>query len=182
MSQKNTLSIVLQNDEIQPEGRSYKIEATAAEMAELVKRFDIIGMSKLLAEVSVSADPQTKGFRLAGTIEADLVQRCIVTLGEVAEQVRDSFELLLVSPEQAEAFDEEELYADPDAPDYDAFEGNELPLGEIVAQTVSVLMEPYPRVEGAEVTDMNREGISVNEELEKRPNPFAVLSQMRDKS
>ena len=151
MSETNTLSLILQSDEVQPEGRTYKIEAGEEEMAALVQRFDILGMSKLIAEVTVAADPQTKGFKIEGAIEADLVQRCIVTLGEVPEQVRESFELLLVSPEQADAFDEEELYADPNAPDYDAFEGPELPLGEIVAQTVSVLMEPYPRVEGAEI-------------------------------
>ena len=182
MSQQTTLAIVLQADEIQSEGRQYSIVATEEEMTELVKRFDILDMSRLTANVSVAADPQTKGFRIEGVIEADLVQKCIVTLGEVEEQVRESFELLLVSPEQAEAFDEEELYADPEAPDYDAFEGTELPLGEVVVQTVSVMMEPYPRVKGAEVAELNQKGISVNEELEKRPNPFAVLSQMRDKS
>ncbi len=182
MSEKHTLSVTLQSDEIQVEGRDYRIEATADQLSVLVERFDILGMSKLLAKVNVVADRQNKGFRIAGSIEADLVQKCIVTLREAPEQIRESFELLLVSPEQAEAFDEEELYADPSAPDYDAFEGNELPLGEIVAQTVSVMMEPYPRAEGATIEGVKGTGVSVNEELEKKPNPFAVLSQLRDKS
>lgn len=168
--------------DVQAEERTYKLIASKADLSVLKERFNLMALRDFGANVSVSYDPKTKAIWIRGDIAADLIQRCVITLGEVPEQVAENFELMLVSPEMAEQLDEDEVYLDPKAPDYDAFEGEYLPVGEMVAQTLSVLMNPYPKQAGAEIEVQAQQGISVNEELEEKPNPFAVLSKLRDKS
>jgi len=175
-------SLNLAVDDVQAEERTYKLIASQAELSVLADRFNLVKLIEFSAYVSVSYEPKTKAIWIRGDVSADLIQQCVVTLGEVPEKIAESFELMLVSPEEAERFDEDELYLDPETPDYDAFEGDFLPLGEIVAQTLSVLMDPYPKQTGAEIELQPRQGISVNEEVEEKPNPFAVLSKLRDKS
>ena len=182
MTKTENLTFELDLNEIDKDAKSYLIEANSEQQKELVNRFKILELSDLQAKLSVFYDKHQKGVVVSGNLKADLVQQCVVTLGPVPEKIDEEFELLLVSPEQAAALDEEELYADPEAPDYDAIEGNIVPLGEVVAQTLSVMMNPYPRVAGAEVKPVAGSNFTANEEVGKKPNPFAALAELRDKS
>lgn len=175
-------SFTVDVDDVQIEPRAYKLKASEQEMTELKERFGLVKLSSFNANVAVSCEPKAKAIWIRGDIAAELVQQCVVTLGDVPEQVAEPFELMLVSPEVAEQFDEDEVYLDPKAPDYDAFEGDTLPVGEMVAQTLSVLMNPYPKQADAKITVQSGQGVSINEDLEEKPNPFAVLSKLRDKS
>ena len=182
MTKTENLTFELDLNEIDKDAKLYLIEANSEQQKELVNRFKILELSDLQAKLSVSYDKHQKGVVVSGNLKADLVQQCVVTLGPVPEKIDEEFELLLVSPEQAAVLDEEELYADPEAPDYDAIEGNIVPLGEVVAQTLSVMMNPYPRVAGAEVKPVAGSNFTANEEVGKKPTPFAALAELRDKS
>ena len=182
MSKVFDFIFMLDVDEVHAEGRTYKLRATKSQLSDLVDRFKLVALNSFSAEISVQSEAKADTVWIRGNIEADLVQQCVVTLGDVPEQVSDSFELMLVSPELAEKMDEDEVYLDPKAPDYDAFEGPTIPVGDIVAQTLSVLMDPYPKQAHAKLRVPNGQGVTVNEELEEKPNPFAVLSKLRDKS
>lgn len=182
MSKPESLRMQLGLEEIEKDPKTYLLSATTAERAQLVERFKIVALDELQARVSVANQRHGEGVQINGSLKASLVQQCVVTLGDVPEQIDEEFELLLVTPEQAAAFDEDEVYADPEAPDYDALEGETVDLGEIVAQTLSVLMNPYPRVAGAEVKPVAGSNFTANEEVGKKPNPFAALAELRDKS
>lgn len=182
MTQSGNLRTTLATEELQSGPRQYRIQATDADLSDLAERFKIVSISKLEAAIKVQERTDPQAVVIEGELAAELVQQCVVTLRDVPETIGEAFELWLVAPDIADAFDEDEKYADPDAPDYDAFEGDKVPLGEIIAQTLSVMMNPYPRVPGAEVKPVAGQGVTVNEELEQRPNPFGVLAQMRDKS
>lgn len=182
MVQKTDLSMSVNVADIDSEPREYRLTGQARELLQLVDRFKIVSLENLEADVSVKKISDPKAVQISGKVKSHLVQRCGVTLQDVPENIDESFNLLLVSPETADAFDEDELYADPEAPDYDAFEGDSVPLGEIIVQTVAVMMNPYPRAPGAEVKPLVGEGVTVNEEPLKKPSPFEVLSKLRDKS
>lgn len=169
-------------DDVHHDGRTYQLKASKNQLSDLADRFKLVVLNSFSADISVQSEAKTDTIWIRGNIEADLVQQCVVTLGDVPEQVSDSFELMLVSPELAEQMDEDEVYLDPKAPDYDAFEGAIIPVGDVVAQTLSVLMDPYPKQPNAKLKAPNGQGVAVNEELEEKPNPFAVLSKLRDKS
>ena len=100
----------------------------------------------------------------------------MATLDPVPDHIDERFDLLLVDEETAETWDEQELYLDAEHRDYDALVGDHVPLGEIVAQTLSILMDDYPRAEGAQVTA--QDGVSVNEP--ERENPFEVLKTLKE--
>ncbi len=182
MVKTNDLSLSVAVEDISNEPRRYRVVASEADKSALVERFGIVALETLEADIEVRSTGKPFTIWVTGKIASKLTQQCIATLGEVPEVVDEEFELMLVSQETADHFDAEELYTDPDAPDYDAFEGDELALGETVAQTLSVFMNPYPRHPDADIGSVAGESISVNEELEKRPNPFSTLAKLRDKS
>ncbi|WP_262695053.1 YceD family protein [Kordiimonas aquimaris] len=182
MTQTFDLSLSIPRSEINQDERRFKVEASEAELSGLAERFKIVSIAFLSADISVSTARDRDAIIVSGHVSAKLKQKCIVSLAPVDEIIDEDFELNLVEPEIANQFDEDEVYLDPDAPDYDALEGEQVALGEIVAQTLSVMMDPYPRAADAELQDVPNGSVSVNAELEKKPNPFAVLSKLNDES
>ncbi|WP_020398835.1 YceD family protein [Kordiimonas gwangyangensis] len=182
MSKDISLDFMLPVQEVERDGRSYRLEASEAELAALAERFNLIEFGSLKADIEVKDRGAEQGIFVTGTLDAAFTQRCIVSLEPVAEEMSTSFELMLVDEATADRMDAEEVYLDDDAPEYDALEGDMIPLGEIVAQTVSINMNPYPRAEDAELNVGNKKNISVNEEELKKPNPFAVLDKLRKES
>lgn len=182
MTQIFDLSLSIPSADVTADARSYKIEASKTEMDALVERFKISSLESLIADLSVFSTSDYDAIIVSGNIKAQLKQYCIVSLDPVEETINEDFKLMLVSPEVADQFDDDEMYLDPKAPDYDAFEGGALELGEIVAQTMSVMMNLYPRRDDAELTAVKNPAVSINADLEKKPNPFAALSKLNDES
>ncbi len=182
MSKVSDLSLSLAAAEIDRDAKSFEVKATPEQLAEIAERFDLVALKTMTATVSVSSKGPDEGILVSGHVYADLTQRCISSLADVPEVVDIPFSLLLVSPEAADRMDADENYMDIDQPEYDALEGDTVEIGEIVAQTVAISMNPYPRAEGAELAGANKTGISFNEpELEKK-NPFAALGKLKDES
>jgi len=182
MSADYSLDLTLAAAEIEREPRRYTLSATEDELKVLAERFGLVVMKSLDAVVTVQAEGADNEIIVSGTIKSDLVQRCIASLKEVPETVDTDFTLLLVDPDTANRLDADESYLDPEAPEYDALEGDKVDIGEIVAQTIAVSMNPYPRADGASVEVGNKAYVTVDEpELEKK-NPFAVLEKLKDES
>ncbi|MCK0070399.1 YceD family protein [Kordiimonas laminariae] len=182
MTKTNNLTLSLKASEIDSNEKSYAIEATDDEKSILVERFNLVSLSAFSAEVTVKSKADMDAVLLEGHIDAELEQACTISLKPVAETVSENFSLLLVSPEMANSMDEDEAYLDVDAPDYDALEGDIVEVGELVAQTLAISMNQYPRAEGVELNVSASANVSVNEvELEK-PNPFAALGKLKDQS
>lgn len=182
MSKNSDLSLSLVAAEIDRDAKSYELTATANQLADLSERFDLVALNSLVATVSISRKGHDEGILIEGQVKADLIQRCIASLADVPEVVDVPFSLLLVDPETADRMDADESYLDAEQPEYDALEGDTVEVGEVVAQTVAISMNPYPRAEGIELSTGNKQGVSFNEpELEKK-NPFAVLGKLKDES
>ena len=176
------LSFTLSAASLEKEPLNFSVCATEKERENLVERFDLVSLDALSAEVRVQNKGSDNGVLIAGHLNAILVQRCTITLEDVPETLDVDFDVLLVDPEMAAMLDESENYLDPDAPDYDALEGDIIEIGEIVAQTLSVWMEPYPRAPSASVAVPDNSKVTVNEPELERPNPFAGLAKLSDKS
>lgn len=182
MLKTHDLRFTLPVEDLQSEPRVYHLLASEADKAALIKRFNIVNLASLEAKTAVHVESNPDVIWLRGTLKAELSQPCVVTLSEVHESIEEDFELKLVPPDVAEQLDEDEAFADPEAPEYDAFEGETLPLGELIAQTLSVMMNPYPRASDADLASFVKAGITVNEELEQKPSPFSVLAKLSDNS
>jgi uncharacterized metal-binding protein YceD (DUF177 family) len=93
-----------------------------------------------------------------------------VTLEPVENEVRSDIEIIFIDKKQY--IEEETLYDDLSEP----FEGDTLDLGEIAAEELSLALEPYPRADGVELSDMS----DTDRESLDRPNPFSVLATLKE--
>lgn len=182
MAQKVEFDHGLNIADLSSEGRDYELVASQAVFDEVKERFDIVDISVFEALIRIQDKGKHNGVWVTGHIKASLTQKCIVSLDDVAEEIDEEFELMLVDEATVERFDNDEAYLDPEIPDYDLLEGDSLVPGEIAIQTLSIMMNPYPRKDGAEIDLGTASDVSLNEEELKRPNPFAVLGDMAEKA
>jgi uncharacterized metal-binding protein YceD (DUF177 family) len=116
----------------------YDIAANETERAALAKRFDLVSLEKLTAHVTLRRLPGGL-VRLTASLSADLVQTDVVTLDPVPARVDDDFTLLFGS-------DAEDAAAlDPEAELIEPLSDGQIDIGEVVAQQLSLVMDPYPR-------------------------------------
>jgi uncharacterized metal-binding protein YceD (DUF177 family) len=150
------------------QGANYAIKASPEECAGLMKRFGLLSLSQLSADVDVT--PMTGGFyRLTATLSADLEQACIVTLDPVATRIEEPFELLF-----GPVGSEPELLLDSVEETVEPLEGGVIDIGETVAQQLSLALDPFPRAPGAKI-----EGeIAVFDEPQPK-SPFGALAKLR---
>jgi len=147
-----------------------QISATDAERAALARRFDLISLDRLEAAVELIARGE-RTILLRADFEAAFEQRCIVTLDPIAGVLDERFELLYGPPEAEET-------ASSLAGEDVAFEplvGDEIDIGEAVAQEFSLALPPFPR--NPEI----RLETETEAESGVASNPFAALRQLVDR-
>ena len=119
--------------------RTVAITANDAECAALAKRFDLISVDRLEATFAVRRD--AAGIVARGTVSAAVVQACSVTDDPLPVTVEEPIALRFVDHEP----DSEEIELDPDALDTMVFDGAAVDLGEAVAETMALSLDPFPR-------------------------------------
>lgn len=128
---------------IGPAGRSQHIEAKPAECAALAKRFGILGLDRLIAELELTPEPDG-AVRMEGRIRASLTQACVVSGEPVAETIDTPILLRLLPPGR-------EPQDGPDDPDEIECPDGVADLGEAVAEQLALALDPYPRAPTAEL-------------------------------
>ncbi len=152
--------------------RQVEIEADAAERAALATRFALQSLDALSA--TASFHPVAAGIEAKGQMKAKAVQSCVITGEPVPATIDQPFTIRFVAPDATPVSEELEL----DAEDCDVMEhdGQGIDLGEAVAQTLGLALDPYPRAPTAE--DRIKEiGILSEEEA----GPFGALAALKDK-
>jgi uncharacterized metal-binding protein YceD (DUF177 family) len=156
---------------VPPSGRRVDLSAEAGEREALARRFDLPGIGALSASLDLRPEPGG-AIRARGTLRAEVVQSCIVTLEPVPGRVEAPVDLRLL-PDGREPADE-----DPDSPDEIESPGDVADLGEAVAEQLALALDPYPRAPGAELP-AGAVDPEEPDDAPARPNPFAVLKGMR---
>ena len=116
-----------------------EIAATPAECAALAKRFGLLTLDRLGAEVSLLRRAGDT-ILLQARFEAVFAQECVVSLEPVTGTAAESF-VLCYGPAEAEPTDDD----DPDAPAFEPLTGDAIDIGEAVAQEFSLALPPFPR-------------------------------------
>lgn len=155
-----------------------ELTATAIECAALAERVAVLSVEALRAEAWVRREGKG-GARARVQFSAHVLQSCVVTLEPVRSQIGDAFELSFLPPEEAAVRQgEEEAMYDPgnEEPPASVVDGI-IDLGEVIAEYLSIAIDPYPRKEGAEL------GVSGSgQRHEGESGPFAALKQWRGKA
>jgi uncharacterized metal-binding protein YceD (DUF177 family) len=163
------------------EGETFHLEATPEERAALARRFDLVELPSLEADGEILAFDHGRRARVEGVIRARVVQTCVVTLDPVPARIEDSFVRTYTSTPARPSGVEQEMVLDLDAEDPpEPLEGGVVDVGEAVAETLGLALDPYPRAPGA---GLGEGGISAGSTPEgpgdppekKRESPFSVL-------
>jgi uncharacterized metal-binding protein YceD (DUF177 family) len=119
---------------------THRIAAGAAERAALARRFDLVALDRLEAEVRL--ERMKDGLvRLDATLAAEVVQSCVVSLEPVASTLQEPFVLLYGDVEADRAID-----LDGEAETIEPLEEHDrIDIGEAVAQQLSLSLDPFPR-------------------------------------
>ena len=148
------------------------LEANPAECAALAARFSLESIAALSATVRIA--PAPKGIEAHGRLTAHVVQTCVATGDPIPADIAQDFAIRFVAPDTEMAAEEVELSAeDCDVMEHD---GQAIDLGEAVAQTLGLALDPYPRSAAAEER-LRAAGVLREEEA----GPFAALAALKDK-
>lgn len=132
-----------------PEGHlAVALEASAAERRALARRFDLVDLPVLSARGRLERSADGRELRFFGRLEAEVVQSCVVSLepvsATIAEPVERRFRLVDDASDLAR---EVEVSLDPDEVEVEPLLGPSLDLGEVIAEELSLALDPYPRAE-----------------------------------
>jgi uncharacterized metal-binding protein YceD (DUF177 family) len=164
-------------DALGGEPRRFEIEAEAAERAALAERFGLVSIGRLGAEAVLT---RTGAIVIAaGSLAAEVVQSCIATAEPVPEAVNERFRIEF-RPEPAVAAPDEEVELGEAELDVVFYDGEAVDLGEAVAETLSLSLDPYPRSPAAEAA-LNAAGVRSEEQARAESSPFAGLAALKDK-
>ncbi len=153
--------------------RQMSIGANESERAALASRFGLLEIERLSAEAAVSrAGDQVVA---TGSLSAKVSQSCVAT-GEPVEGTVDEDFRIEFRPQPAGTSEEDEIELGEGELDVVFYEGSSIDIGEAVAETLSLSLDPYPRAPNAE--DALREA---GVKSEGEASPFGALSALRDK-
>lgn len=120
---------------------SVVIEANEAERAALAARFGLGAVDALRAEIALEAKP--RAIRAAGRLVARVMQPCAVSGEDFPVTIDEPVDLRFVEANQRPASEDEEIELEADDCDEIEFAGEMFDLGEAVAQTLGLAIDPY---------------------------------------
>ena len=153
-------------DRIGPNGLDYTVEASPAECAALAERMMLPAVLALSCSFHLIREGRDTVLA-RGVLRARVTQTCVVSLDDFDASVEEVFQVSFV-PAGDETDD-----VDPEGEDEIPFEGNTIDLGEAAAEQLALALDPYPRMPGVELPEMEEEA-----EPEALPNPFAALKRL----
>lgn len=153
------------------DGERIDLVADESERARIANRLSLRSLDRLDAHATL----ERKGdvVRARGRLKAALCQSCVVTGDPVETSADEAFDIyFLPEPESGKPDDEIELVeSDCDVVFHD---GSTIDLGEAIADTLALGLDPYPRSAGADAA-LKEAGVL----SEAEAGPFAALAKLK---
>jgi uncharacterized metal-binding protein YceD (DUF177 family) len=153
--------------------RALAIEAGEEERAALARRFGLIGIGRLAADLTLAR--RDDEVTLGGTLAATVTQACIASGEPLETAVAATFEILF-RPELDPNGHDEEIELSHGELDIVFYDTDEIDVGEAVAETLALNLDPWPRAPDADEA-LKAAGVKSEEEA----GPFGALAALRDK-
>lgn len=150
--------------------RQVAIEADEAERAALAKRFALVEIGRLDADATLTREGET--ITAVGRARAEVVQSCVASGLPVEAKVDEPFRILFRPPPQGG--DEEEIELGETDMDVVFYDSAAIDLGEAMAETLSLSLDPYPRSPDADAA-LKHAGVKSEEQAKIDSSPFAAL-------
>lgn len=164
-------------DGLNAEPTRAEIQAGPEEREALARRFGLIAIDSLEAEAELrrSGDAVTA----VGRLRAQVIQSCVASAEPVPVEVAEDFQIDF-RPLPIDVRPEEEIELREGELDVAFYESGAIDLGEAVAQTLLLGLDPYPRSPAAQAALLEA-GVKSEEEARVESSPFAVLAALKDK-
>ena len=116
-----------------------------------------------------------------GRLRAAVTQSCVATGAPVEAVIDEPFRVLFSPLPPADGGEEEIELSEKDL-DIVFYEGAAVDVGEAVAETLSLALDPWPRAPGADEA-LKGAGVKSEQEAqaEQAPGPFSALAALKDK-
>ena len=157
-------------------GDAVVIEADAGERAALARRFGLPGIDSLRAEIDL--EQRGKAIRATGTLKAAIRQACAISGEDFPANIEEPIDLRFVEETDLPAPDDEEIEIELEADDCDEIEysGDMFDLGEAVAQSLGLSIDPYAEGPNA---DAARKAAGIVQEGEQDGPLAAALAALK---
>jgi uncharacterized metal-binding protein YceD (DUF177 family) len=153
--------------------RTMTIEADEAERVALAERLGLVSIESLVAEVALSRADEA--VTATGMLKAAVTQSCVATAVPVPATVEEPFTILFRPQPKGHA--EEEIELSEQEMDVVFYDGAMVDIGDAVAESLSLGLDPYPRAPDAEAV-LREVGVKSEDEMEAERvarSPFAAL-------
>jgi uncharacterized metal-binding protein YceD (DUF177 family) len=162
-------------DSMPAEGRELVLAVGEDERAVLAAQLAVTSLDRL--EVKLNATRFRGGMRVQGGLKARITQPSVVSLEPVVQEIDEPIDrIFLPGGEKAYAGAAgAEIFVDLEGEDVpDHFEGQEADLSDLIIETLSLAIDPYPRAPGE-----NLESIGVDPIEDAPESPFARLKTLK---
>jgi hypothetical protein len=179
---ESPVSFVANVARLPQKGMPVSIEADAKQRARLAEDHGLIAVGRYRADLLV--EPWKRhGIKVTGTVEADIVQECVVTLEPLDNKIAEEVQAVFL-PEGSKLGRQGfhvggEMLLDADGPDSpETFSGDTIDVGALAEEFFTLAIDPYPRKPGASLRVANDEA-----QVDETSNPLREkLAQLRQKS
>ena len=152
------------------------VEATGPEREALARRFDLLDVASLAADVRLVRNGEL--VRAQGELAGRVTQRCVATDVPVEADVRADFTLTF-HPETMEEVAEERELSEGEL-DVLFYAGDHVDVGEAAAETLLLNLDPFPRAPDADEA-LRAAGVKTEDEARADSNPFGALAGLKAK-
>lgn len=173
MTDAPEFSRILRLDMLGEAGQRQFLVADESERAALATRFGLLALDRLEAEVECTRAGEV--VELTGRLRAAVTQSCVATAHPLPVVIDDGFAVRFV-PQARFDSDTEEVELSADDCDIMPYAGSAIDLGEAVAETLVLALDPFPRADNADAV-LRAAGVIPEEEA----GPFAALKALKDK-
>ncbi len=179
----NEWSVWIDAEKLDGKPLKQTISADEDSRAALSRRLNVEGITALEATLTIS--PANGGaFEVTGTFTADVTQECVVTLEPISTHIEEPVEGWFTDRDKTVSFIkarqeretkkghvEVEMLDEREAPD-EMINGH-IDLGELVAQHLSLAIDPYPHKEGVSFD------VGDDQPVKTGRNPFEALKALK---
>ena len=129
-------------------GTVVEIEAGAEERKALARRLGVLSVDRLDATLRLVRRRDGTCVRLVGDLRARMTQACVVTLKALSTDIKAAVDRLF-GPDAPGAAEDEVMVSLDDADPPEAIVDGVIDVGEVVAEQLSLEIDPFPRAAGA---------------------------------
>lgn len=174
----NEFSHILSLDQIRSQ-QSLELVANEGERSALAERFALPALEKLSARLTITHDSNVIHAR--GNMLASVTQSCIASGEPVEAEISEEIQLDFMPEDEAGADTDAEVELAEEECDIIFHDGQSIDFGEVVAQSLALALDPYPRSAKAAAA-LKKAGVKSEEEEKAESGPFAALAALKDKS